>query len=132
MDTEETGSLLTEQTRYSLPMKLQHIVINFLTIHLTANSCTTGVLESVLREKAKQLEGDIEAVDPLRLISVTSADPTEFQFLLFIDSVFFPVAQQPLVGQGLLIVETSRSHSDTPHLVGLVWTGDQPDSETST
>jgi hypothetical protein len=89
MDTEETGSRLTGQTRYSLPMKLQHIVINFLTIHLTANSCTTGVLESVLKEKAKQLEGDVEAVDPLRLISVTSADPTEFQFLLFIDSVFF-------------------------------------------
>jgi len=29
------------------------------------------------------------------------------------------------VGQGILIVETSRSHSDTPHSVGLLWTSDQ-------
>jgi hypothetical protein len=27
---------------------------------------------------------------------------------------FFPIAQQPLVGQGLLIIEASRSYSDTP------------------
>jgi hypothetical protein len=35
-------------------------------------------------------------------------------------SVSFPVAQQHLVGQGLLIIEASRSHSDTPHSVGLL------------
>jgi GH43 family beta-xylosidase len=35
-----------------------------------------------------------------------------------------------LVGQGLLIVEHSLSHSDTPHSVGLLWTSDQPDAET--
>jgi hypothetical protein len=40
--------------------------------------------------------------------------------------------QQPLVGQGILIIEASRSHSDTSHYVGLLWTGDQPDAETST
>jgi hypothetical protein len=40
--------------------------------------------------------------------------------------------QQPLVGQGLFIIEASRSHSDTPHSVGLLWTSDQPDAETST
>jgi len=39
------------------------------------------------------------------------------------------MAQQPLVGQGLLIIEVSRSHSDTPHSVGLLWTSDQPDAE---
>jgi len=32
---------------------------------------------------------------------------------------FFPMTQQPRVGQGLLTVEASRSHSDTPHSVGL-------------
>ena len=32
---------------------------------------------------------------------------------------FFPMAQQPLVGQGLLIIEASRSHSDTPHSIEL-------------
>jgi len=28
--------------------------------------------------------------------------------------------------------EASQSHSDTSHSVGLVWTSDQPDAETST
>jgi hypothetical protein len=41
---------------------------------------------------------------------------------------FFPMAQQPLVGQGLLIIEASRSHSDTPHSIGLLWTSDQHDA----
>jgi len=40
--------------------------------------------------------------------------------------------QQPPLGQDLLIIEASRSHSDTPHSVGLLWTSDQPDAETST
>ena len=35
------------------------------------------------------------------------------------------MAQQPPVGQGLLIVEASRSHSDTPQSVGLLWKKDQ-------
>jgi hypothetical protein len=43
-----------------------------------------------------------------------------------------PMAQQRPVGLGLLIVEASRSNSDTPHSVGLLWMGDQPDAETST
>jgi hypothetical protein len=42
------------------------------------------------------------------------------------------MTQQPVVGQGLLIVDVSKSHSDTPHSVWLLWTGDQPDAETST
>jgi len=42
------------------------------------------------------------------------------------------MAQQPPVGQGLLIIEASRSHSDTPNSVGILWTSDQPDAETST
>ena len=36
----------------------------------------------------------------------------------------FPTAQKALVGQGLLIIEASRSHSDTPRSVGLFWTSD--------
>jgi len=35
-------------------------------------------------------------------------------------------------GAGLLIIEASRSHSDTPHTVGLLWMSDQLDAETST
>ena len=46
--------------------------------------------------------------------------------------IFFPTARQPPVGQGLLIIKSSRSHSDTPHSVGLLWTSDQPDAEVST
>jgi hypothetical protein len=30
------------------------------------------------------------------------------------------------VGLGLLIAEVSKSHSDTPHTVGLLWKSDQP------
>jgi hypothetical protein len=44
---------------------------------------------------------------------------------------FYHGATAP-VGQGLLLVEDSRSHSDTPHLVRLLWTSDQPDAEPST
>jgi len=42
------------------------------------------------------------------------------------------MAQQPLVGQGLPIVEVPRSHSDTPHSIGLLWTSDRPVAQTST
>ena len=36
------------------------------------------------------------------------------------------------MGQGLFVIEASRSHSEKPQTVGLFWTGDQPVSETST
>jgi hypothetical protein len=45
---------------------------------------------------------------------------------------FFTPAQQPPVGQGLLIIEDSRSHPDTSHSVGLLWMSDQLEAETST
>jgi hypothetical protein len=41
------------------------------------------------------------------------------------------MAQEPPVGHGLLITGASRSHSDAPQLVGLLWTSDQPVAETS-
>jgi len=41
------------------------------------------------------------------------------------------MVQQPPVGQGLLNVEASPSHSDTPHSAG-IWTSCQPDAEVST
>ena len=37
-----------------------------------------------------------------------------------------------LVGLGLLKVEVSRSYSDTPHSVGLLWTSDRPVAGTAT
>jgi hypothetical protein len=45
---------------------------------------------------------------------------------------FFNMTQQSLVVQGFFIIEDSRSHSDTPHSIGLLWTSDRPDAETST
>jgi len=36
------------------------------------------------------------------------------------------------VGQDLLFIENSRSHSDAPQAVGLLWTSNQPVTETST
>jgi hypothetical protein len=43
---------------------------------------------------------------------------------------FSPMAHQPQVGQGLPIIVALRSHSDTRHWVGLLWTSDQSDAET--
>jgi len=42
------------------------------------------------------------------------------------------MAQQLPVGQCLLIVNSSRSHSDTPHYLGFLCTSDQPVAETAT
>jgi hypothetical protein len=41
---------------------------------------------------------------------------------------FFYHGAKALVGQGFLIIEVSRSHSDTPHSVGLLRTSDKPDA----
>jgi len=42
---------------------------------------------------------------------------------------FFNNGTTATVGQGLLIIEDSRSHSDTPHSIVLLWTSDQPDAD---
>ena len=42
------------------------------------------------------------------------------------------MAFQPPVGQGLFIIEASRSNPDTPQSVGLHWTSDRPGAEIST
>ena len=45
--------------------------------------------------------------------------------------VIYNMARQPLLGQGLLIIKASRSHSGTPHSVGILWTSDQRVAERS-
>jgi hypothetical protein len=45
---------------------------------------------------------------------------------------FFIRSSTDLWGLGLLIVEVSRSHSDTPHSVGLHWANDPPVADNST
>jgi hypothetical protein len=47
-------------------------------------------------------------------------------------SRLFFMAPQTLVGPEVPFVEDSRSHSDTPQSVGLPWTSDQHDAQTST
>jgi hypothetical protein len=42
------------------------------------------------------------------------------------------MAQYSLVSLGLLTVKASRSHSDKPHSIELLWTNDQHDAESST
>ena len=43
----------------------------------------------------------------------------------------FTMAQQLLVGQDLLIMSIRDHAQDTPHSVGLLWMGVQPDTQTS-
>ena len=43
-----------------------------------------------------------------------------------------PMTQQPIVGQGLLVIEALRSHPDTLHSVRLLWTSDRLVAETTT
>jgi hypothetical protein len=45
--------------------------------------------------------------------------------------LFLFMVQRVPVSQHLLITEASRSHSDTPQSVGLLWTSDQPGAKTS-
>jgi hypothetical protein len=60
-----------------------------------------------------------------------SSSLVTIQFVIYRVIFFFHGATAP-VGQGLLIIEALRSHSDTPHSVGLLWTSDQPDTGTFT
>jgi hypothetical protein len=54
-------------------------------------------------------------------------------FVLHYTKIFtFFHGSTALMSLGLLTVEVSRSHSDTPHSVGLFWTSDRPVAETST
>jgi len=46
--------------------------------------------------------------------------------------IFFLHGATDLESKGLLIPGGSRSHSDTPHSVGLLRTSDQPEAETPT
>jgi hypothetical protein len=64
---------------------------------------------------------------------VNSTGINNLKVLCLLIFFFSHGATAPSVGQGLLIVEASRSHtSDTPHSVGLLWTSDQLVAKTST
>ena len=40
------------------------------------------------------------------------------------------MTQERVLGQALLFIEASRSHSEKPHLLGLLWTINQPGAYT--
>ena len=54
------------------------------------------------------------------------------QEIMYLRRFSFSVTQQPLTVQDLLNIQVSRSYSETPVLIGVLWTRDQPDVETST
>jgi hypothetical protein len=65
--------------------------------------------------------------------------PAEFTVNVFNDTIypflplsFFTVAQKPKSGPRRLLLEVSRSHSDTPHSVEFLWASDQSAAETFT
>ena len=71
----------------------------------------------------------------MQLFAMTILDLISKKFLYHGIHLYPPMVQEPLppgVDQGPLIIETSRSNSDTPQSVGLLWTNDQPTVETST
>jgi hypothetical protein len=52
-------------------------------------------------------------------------------YKLRFNKFLFSMVQQPTVGQDLIIMEASQSHSGTPHSVILLWKSDRPFAETS-
>ena len=56
----------------------------------------------------------------------------EESLYLQVELLYYFHGAKPPVGQDLLTVEASLSRSDTTHLVGILWTSDQPEAETST
>jgi hypothetical protein len=81
-------------------------------------------LKRVIKEWAYRLHGTDNSRNHLILWRLTFS--SNFLF-------YFPMAQQPLIGQVLLISRFhDHTHLDTPPSAGLLWTSDQPNTETST
>jgi len=54
------------------------------------------------------------------------------QYLLLDPTSFLFYGSTPVEGLGFLVVEVSRTRSDTSHSIRLLWTSDRPVAETST
>ena len=55
----------------------------------------------------------------------------KFIKIKYCDGITSLVAQLPYSGLRRLIIEVSRSYSDTPHSVGIIWTSNLAVTETS-
>jgi hypothetical protein len=105
---------------------------------------TQGVLVQVSRYFSRYFQVNARLLYPARVLSsnngrifqsrdhkLESLSNNAADIYIYI-YFFLPMAEQPLVDPGLISIEASQSHSDTPHSVGLLWTSDQPDTETYT
>jgi len=102
-------------------------------LQLVSRCCWNGAGPWHASEIVSFLTGLRTYQHPIRVLHTTYVMTILFILTTSIASIiFFATAQQPPVVQGLLIVEDSRSNSDTPHSVGLLWTSDQSDTQTST
>jgi hypothetical protein len=63
---------------------------------------------------------------------ITTTTRNKSGTLWILKSKLYFMEQQPPASQDLLIIEASRSHSGTPHWVGLLWTSSQPVAKTAT
>jgi hypothetical protein len=63
--------------------------------------------------------------------SVSSPDNMTKEMIYVCPFYFFPVARQPIEGQGFSLTKL-HDHTQTHHSVGLLWTSDQPLAEIST
>jgi hypothetical protein len=63
--------------------------------------------------------------------SISASFSLHFSGQTYLFLLYF-YASIALVGQGILLIEVSRSHSDKPHSVEFLWRHDEPDPETST
>jgi hypothetical protein len=70
--------------------------------------------------------------DTEHFVSKVQASPAIWHSISASHRDFFFMARQPQWTLGLVTVEVSRSYSDKPRSVGLLWTSDRPVAETST
>jgi len=68
------------------------------------------------------------------ILSLNTQQRTKFFPILNsnLPPISFSRGPTALLGLGFLLVKVSRSHSETPHSVGLHWASDRPVAETST
>ena len=66
------------------------------------------------------------------LLPIRATGPVSLMLFHLIAKIFVYGAIAPTVSEILLIFEDMWSQTDTPHSVGLLWTSDQPNTETST
>jgi hypothetical protein len=75
-------------------------------------------------------ESIVENANRLRL-RIPKLSAQQVVTMVTVILTFCPVAQHTYWGLGRFTFEVSTSHADTPHSVGLLWTGDWPVAETS-